>query len=101
MDEPATIEVQVVLAEESSQSRVDLDLPAGTTAWQAVEASGLLAGRIDLDPARLAVAIFGTLVGRGQLLENGDRLEILRPLHEDPKTRRRRAAREGRSVGRR
>lgn len=101
MDEPAPIHVQVVLAEASAQSRVDLDLPAGTGAWQAVEASGLLVGRSDLDPSRLAVAVFGTLVGRGQPLEDGDRVEILRPLQEDPKSRRRRAAREGRSVGRR
>jgi putative ubiquitin-RnfH superfamily antitoxin RatB of RatAB toxin-antitoxin module len=101
MDEPAPVRVQVVLAEASSQSRVDLDLPAVTTAWQAVEASGLLVGRVDLDPARLAVAVFGRRVDRGQPLEEGDRVEILRPLQEDPKSRRRRAAPEGRSVGRR
>ena len=101
MDEPGPIRVQVVLAEASSHSRADLRVPAGTSAWQAVEASGLLHGRSDLDPSRLGVAVFGRPVGRGQSLEEGDRVEILRPLHEDPKSRRRRAAREGRSVGRR
>jgi len=99
MDEPAPIRVQVVLAESSSQSRVELDLAAGTSAWQAVEASGFLEGRADLDPSRLAVAIFGRLANRGQPLEEGDRVEILRPLPQDPKQRRRSLARDGRTMG--
>jgi putative ubiquitin-RnfH superfamily antitoxin RatB of RatAB toxin-antitoxin module len=100
MDEPAPIRVQVVLAGASSQPQVALDLPAGTSAWQAVEASGLVAGRADLDPSRLGVAIFGRLVGRGQPLEDGDRVEILRPLPQDPKQRRRNLARDGATMGR-
>ncbi len=100
MDEPEPIHVRVVLAEASAQSRVDLDLPAGTGAWQAVEASGLLHGRSDLDPSSLAVAIFGRRVDRGQPLEDGDRVEILRPLPQDPKQRRRSLARDGRTMGR-
>lgn len=100
MDERASIRVQVVLAEASAQSRVDLDLPPGTVAWQAVEASRLLHGRSDLDPSRMAVAIFGSLVGREQPLEDGDRIEVLRPLPQDPKQRRRSLARDGRTMGR-
>ena len=100
MDEPGPIRVQVVLAEASSHSRADLRVPAGTSAWQAVEASGLLHGRSDLDPSRLGVAVFGRLVGRGQPLEEGDRVEILRPLAQDPKQRRRSLARDGRTMGR-
>jgi len=99
MDEPAPIRVQVVLAEASAQSRADLHLPAGTSAWQAVEASGLLDRRSDLDPSRLAVAVFGRLVDRGQPLEDGDRVEVLRPLPQDPKQRRRSLARDGRTMG--
>lgn len=101
MDEPALVRVQVVLAEASAQPTVDLELPAGTTAWQAVEASGCLEGRADIDPSRLAVAIFGRLVGREHLLEDADRVEILRPLPRDPKLRRRSLARAGRALGRR
>ena len=95
------VRVEVLLAEAGSQGSVTLALPAGATAWQAVEASGLLQGRDDLDPAGLAVAIYGRQVPRERELEAGDRVEILRPLHEDPKLRRRRAARAGKALGRR
>jgi putative ubiquitin-RnfH superfamily antitoxin RatB of RatAB toxin-antitoxin module len=101
MAEAALVQVTVLLAEAAVQGAVTLDLPAGTTAWQAVESSGLLRGRDDLDPRRLAVAIHGKQVPRGRELEAGDRVEILRPLPEDPKLRRRRAARAGTTLGRR
>jgi len=37
-------------------------------------------------------------VPRDRVLAAGDRVEVLRPLVEDPKERRRRLAREGRSM---
>jgi hypothetical protein len=101
MVEAAPIRVSVLLAEADRQRSVPLVLAVGATAWQAVEASGLLQGRADLERGRLGVAIHGKQVPRERELEEGDRVEILRPLPEDPKLRRRRAAREGRSVGRR
>lgn len=100
MPEATRIRVRIVLAEATAQPATVLVLPSGCTAWQAVEASGLLSKRRDLDPARLAVAVFGRLVGRDQCLEDGDRVEVLRPLPEDPKLRRRRAASAGRTLGR-
>jgi putative ubiquitin-RnfH superfamily antitoxin RatB of RatAB toxin-antitoxin module len=101
MDEAPAIRVEVLLAEAGTQRRVSLEVAPGCNAWQAVEHSGLLAGRGDLDPAQLAVAIFGKQVPRERELEEGDRIEILRPLTEDPKSRRRRAARAGKTLGRR
>ena len=100
MAERPPVTVSVLLAEAGRQRSISLALPAGATAWQAVEASGLLQGRDDLDPAGLAVAIYGRQVSRERELEAGDRVEILRPLPEDPKLRRRRAARAGRTLGR-
>ena len=100
MAERPAVTVSVLLAEAGRQHSKSLALPAGATAWEAVEASGLLQGRDDLDPAQLAVAIFGRQVPRERELEAGDRVEILRPLPEDPKLRRRRAARAGRTLGR-
>lgn len=101
MAEAPLIQVTVLLAEAEQQRSISLELPAGSTAWRAVEASGLLQGRSDLDPMQLAVALYGKQVDRERELEEGDRVEILRPLAEDPKARRRRAARAGRSLGRR
>ena len=101
MAERHAVTVSVLLAEAGRQRSVPLSLPEGSTAWQAVEASGLLSGREDLDPALLAVAIYGRQVPRERELEDGDRVEILRPLPEDPRLRRRRAARAGKTLGRR
>lgn len=88
------IVVEVVYAAETSISRT-LRLPAGSTALQAVEASGL-AGLIpagDFDPQRLG--IFARRVPPGQVLRSGDRVEIYRPLLLDPMTARRQRARRG------
>lgn len=101
MGEEASIRVEVLLAEADTQRLMSVEVAQGCTAWQAVERSGLLAGRDDLDAAQLGVAIFGRLVPRERELEEGDRVEVLRPLPEDPKLRRRRAARAGRTLGRR
>jgi putative ubiquitin-RnfH superfamily antitoxin RatB of RatAB toxin-antitoxin module len=49
-----------------------------------------------IDFARPAVGIFGRVCDPGQLLADGDRVEIYRPLAADPKSARRQRAREGR-----
>jgi putative ubiquitin-RnfH superfamily antitoxin RatB of RatAB toxin-antitoxin module len=99
MAEASSISVRVVLAEAACQRVVTLKVAKGTTAWQAVSLAGLLAGREDLELSALALAIHGKQVGRERPLEDGDRVEILRPLPQDPKLRRRRLAREGRGMG--
>lgn len=91
----------MLLAEPDQQRVVTLDLPAASTAWQAVERSALLEMRPDLDPSRLGVALYGKQVDRDRELEDGDRVEILRPLQQDPKDRRRSLAREGGGPARR
>ena len=101
MAEAASIGVAVVLAEASCQRVVSLQVAEGTTAWEAVQLTGLLDERDDLEVPRLALAIFGKQVDNERVLEAGDRVEILRPLPQDPKLRRRQLAREGRGMGQR
>ncbi len=101
MAAPESIEVTVVLAEPPRQVAVTLQVGRGTTVDRAVELSGLLQGRDDLERSRLGLAIFGRIVEGGRELEPGDRIEILRPLRKDPRARRRQLAREGRTMGRR
>lgn len=88
------IKVEVAYALPDKQAIVAVIVPVGTTALEASRLSGI-AGKfddIDLDDARLG--IFGKLVGPGQVLEEGDRVEIYRPLIADPKeVRKARAAR--------
>jgi len=93
MPEPR-IAVEVVYAGEVVLRRA-LAMPSGSTVLQAVQASGLLPllppGAFD--PQRLG--IFAQRVGAQQVLRDGDRVEIYRPLQLDPMAARRRRARGG------
>ncbi|NID03550.1 RnfH family protein [Luteibacter jiangsuensis] len=89
----ADIAVEVAYAGPEGQVVVPLAVPVGTTAWEAVELArpGLPAG-VAPDPARLGV--FAKKVPADRVLEQGDRVELYRPLILDPmEARRRRAAR--------
>lgn len=92
------VAIEVVCAEPGRQTVLALEVPAGCTAGEAIERSGILALHPALDPAGCSVGIFGREVERGCLLAPGDRVEVLRPLQEDPRERRRRLAREGRTM---
>jgi len=88
------IRVEVVLALPAGHDAVQVELPAGSTVGDAIAASGLASRQPGFDAARGAVGRFGVLSGRDDVLHDGDRVELYRPLAEDPKeARRRRAAR--------
>ncbi|NMG63768.1 RnfH family protein [Azoarcus indigens] len=93
------IDVQVVYALPQRQELIKLRLPAGATAREAVEASGLLQKHpeIDLDGAN-KLGIFARLVKGDVVLRDKDRVEIYRPLIADPKAVRRQRADEGKAV---
>ena len=63
-----------------------LDLPDAATVADAVAASGFDQACVD------DYAVFGERVAAGDVLRDGDRLELLRPLQIDPKEARRRRA---------
>lgn len=67
---------------------VPLRLPAGSTAADAVRASGLLQ-RHGLDPAGLSLGLWGRACAPEQALRERDRVELYRPLLVDPKEARR------------
>ncbi|MBS0211985.1 MAG: RnfH family protein [Proteobacteria bacterium] len=73
----------------------ELELPAGTTAAQALERSGLRGQTDGHDWADVACAVHGKPISAMTVLRDGDRLELLRPLRIDPKQARRRRARAG------
>lgn len=96
---PSRIAIEVVCAEAGRQTLLALEVPAGTTAGGALALSGVLALHPALDPGTCGVGIFGVEVPRERVLQAGDRVEVLRPLAEDPRERRRRLARAGRTMG--
>lgn len=98
---PDRLTVEVVCAEPERQTVIPLEVEAGCTAGEALDRSGIFARHPGIDPAACAIGIFGREVAREWKLRAGDRVEVLRPLAEDPRERRRRLARQGRSIGRR
>ncbi|GLQ52074.1 RnfH family protein [Dyella flava] len=92
MSIPETVTVEVVCATADRQYLRRVTLPAGSTVIQAVEQSGLLQEmpEVDMDPSRLG--IFSRRVAPDDVLQDGDRVEIYRPLSLDPKDARRRRA---------
>jgi uncharacterized protein len=94
------IAVTVVYALPERQSKVELDLPAGSSVLEAVQRSGLLIRYPDIASRPLAFAIFGRKVAANAGLKSGDRVEILRPLLHDPKETRRQLAGRGQTMGR-
>jgi putative ubiquitin-RnfH superfamily antitoxin RatB of RatAB toxin-antitoxin module len=83
-----SISVEVVCAQPGAADAVTLSLPAGSTAAEAVAASGL--------PPAGKIGIFGKVVKPDTRLSDGDRVEVYRMLAMDPKEARRRRARRGR-----
>lgn len=92
------IAIEVACAEADRQTVVALEVPAGSTAGEALLLSGVLERHPGIDARDCGFGIFGQEVPRDRVLRAGDRVEVLRPLTEDPRERRRRLAREGRSM---
>jgi putative ubiquitin-RnfH superfamily antitoxin RatB of RatAB toxin-antitoxin module len=87
----SSIRVEVVLALPRGVDAVSLNLPAGSTVRDAVDASGLAERHPQLDLG--VVGVFGRRVAPDARLADGDRVEVYRPLQNDPKEARRRRAR--------
>ncbi|MBW9432758.1 RnfH family protein [Atlantibacter hermannii] len=89
---PAKITVEVAYALPEKQYLRRVTLEAGATVEQAINASGLLALRTDIDLAKNKVGVYSRLVKLTDALSDGDRVEIYRPLIADPKELRRQRA---------
>jgi putative ubiquitin-RnfH superfamily antitoxin RatB of RatAB toxin-antitoxin module len=72
-------------------------LAEGSTALQALRASGLLERHPEIDLTVLRVGVWGRLCPTDELLREGDRVEVYRPLTVDPKEARRLRYRRQRS----
>ena len=89
----ALLHVEVVYALPQNQELVRLELPAGSSLQQALDASGLLQTHPEIDLSKNKLGIYGKLARLETALRDRDRIEVYRPLIADPKeTRKRRAA---------
>lgn len=89
------MKVGVAYASPRRQVWLNVDLPDGATVKDAIERSGVLRQFPEIDLEQQKVGVFSKLVSLDAALEDGDRVEIYRPIICDPKTVRRRAKPEG------
>lgn len=77
--------IEVVYALPEKQYLQRLTLPQGSNVEQAIERSGLLNLRSEIDLSKNKVGIFSRPVKLNDPLHDGDRVEIYRPLIADPR----------------
>ena len=85
-------DLRIVVAYSPAAGQVDvvnLSLPEGTTVMQALRASGLLERHTGVDLATHKIGVWGKLRSPDDVLRDGDRVEVYRPLVVDPKEARR------------
>lgn len=90
MAEPARLRVTVLYSPGPRTTHEwALQLEAGATVLQALQASGMAATFPDVELSLAQVGVWGSKAALDQALKQGDRVEIYRPLRVDPKLARR------------
>lgn len=93
----STILISLVYAPQARQVlEISLQLESGCTVSQAIQNSKILQTIPAIELQALELGIWGKKVASSHLLQNGDRVELYRPLKVDPKVaRRERFAKQG------
>jgi putative ubiquitin-RnfH superfamily antitoxin RatB of RatAB toxin-antitoxin module len=94
----AKFEVEVVFALPEAQSLQVVAVEAGATAADCVARSGIEREFPERDLSEFSLGIWGREVERSQVVKEGDRVEIYRPLELDPREARRQLALAGRTM---
>lgn len=90
MGEPGRLRLTVVHSPAPRQVREwTLELPQGATVMQALQASGIAAEFPLLELTAETVGVWGRRARPDDLVSEGDRIEVYRPLRVDPKMARR------------
>lgn len=93
------LNIEVVYAEPHRQALVEINVPEGSTVAEAIASSGLAEQFPDVNFANAEFGVWGQHVDAARVLQDGDRVEIYRPLVMDPRDARRRLATLGRAMG--
>lgn len=84
--------VEVAYARPDVQVILEVDVPEGATAEEAIRASGILERFPEIDLTKQKVGIFSKVAPLSKELREWDRVEIYRALIADPKAARRQRA---------
>ena len=85
MSNEEKITVEVAYALPHKQALLEIQVAAGTTVLEAAQQSNIADKFDGVDLENAKFGIFGQVVAPRQVLRNGDRVEIYRPLIADPK----------------
>lgn len=78
------IQIGVAYATSEEQTWLDISVFEGATIKEAIEISGILKKFPDIDLKTQKVGIYGEIRTLDTLVEDGDRVEIYRPIKIDP-----------------
>lgn len=78
--------VGICYAKAARQLWINIDVAQGATVRDAIEKSGVLEKFPDINLEEQAVGVFGKLAKLDTILNEGDRVEIYRPITADPDT---------------
>lgn len=92
------IRVSVAYVGATEQFVRSLEVTQGTTLRMAITQSGVLAKCPEIDLQVYKVGVFGRVTDLDQILADGERAEIYRPLIADPRQARKRRAEEGKRL---
>jgi putative ubiquitin-RnfH superfamily antitoxin RatB of RatAB toxin-antitoxin module len=92
------IEIEVVYALSTRQVLIKTQVELGASALTAIQQSGILQEFPEINLNSVKIGIFGKLISPDQGLQNGDRIEIYRPLLIDPKQARLLRAKKSKSL---
>ncbi len=90
------IKIEVCYALPNHQQIIALEVEQGTTILEAIQQSGVLTQFPDIDLTKQKVGVFSKARALTDRVEQGDRIEIYRPLTIDPKEARRAKAKKKR-----
>ncbi|TNV00503.1 RnfH family protein [Providencia rettgeri] len=92
------LNIEVTYALPEKQFLLSVKVKEGATIEEAILASGILALRDDIDLKKNKIGIYSRPAKLTDLVQDGDRVEIYRPLIADPKELRRKRAEKFKEV---
>ncbi|MEX6184403.1 RnfH family protein [Providencia hangzhouensis] len=92
------LNIEVTYALPEKQFLLSVKVKEGATIEEAILASGILALRDDIDLKKNKIGIYSRPAKLTDLVQDGDRVEIYRPLIADPKELRRKRAEKSKEV---
>lgn len=92
------ITVEIVYARPEEQLLEQLRVSTSATVEEVIRQSGFLDRFPEIELGANKIGVFGKLTKLDAVLQDGDRIEIYRPLIADPKEARKKRAAEGKSM---